>query len=623
MATKREHIFISYRAIDSQTAAWLLNVLLTKHFGHDRVFFGPTQMSPGENFPSRIIKELERSGVIIAVIGKHWLRAADNYGNRLLYLKNDWVRRELSYGLNREVLVLPVLVDGASLPTEAEAATALPKDLRALTTRQAIRVEESPRLVAIIEQALGNAGSQDQVDHKDDTVIVLSKGPATTDTPSPQDDRRQNNFIEAAERNRFIEILSGDCPWSLREYTVDSSTAKNSFLIESELLTCQAVILLVDADALQCSFTARFFEIAAWRRALGMPLVTLLFPGTTLRQLKASSSNYLADYFVLEATPKAAGNRAEMLGNKGEIIKQYLRETLALRRHSFHSEPATKWVSDVAEILAKVSKQKLLALAEHLHISHLPAGSRDSYNRVIAAALFVARLDDAYIFLREAVSELKEEGAPHKTVQALVDRALPLWVDLDAGRVILSAADLPPGRRLCELRLSRLQWGEHAVNRASASARKYRSVVLSSSTSTADSQKDVSPSVRPMVLPSVAGEHKVEELLRRHDATLRQQLNFQPDDTTRFIEEQLARVNRAVFAILDSRNLVPKELRRLVRALRERFPGITFLLVSEDDNRTWSFHPPPLVALDWLDEDEERRIAHYIRFAESLVTGDS
>lgn len=70
---------------------------------------------------------------MLVVIGKGWVDARDAAGRRRLDDPGDFVRLEVESALRRDIRVVPVLVDGASLPEAEE----LPETMRGLVRRQA------------------------------------------------------------------------------------------------------------------------------------------------------------------------------------------------------------------------------------------------------------------------------------------------------------------------------------------------------------------------------------------------------------------------------------------------------------------------------------------------------
>ncbi|MFN0283435.1 MAG: toll/interleukin-1 receptor domain-containing protein [Kineosporiaceae bacterium] len=149
-------IFISYRREDTAyPAGWLFD-RLTEHYGEGQVFKDVDSIDLGEDFVDAIDEAVGGCEVLLALIGDHWLDTADAAGGRRLDDPDDFVRREVEAALRRGVRVVPVLVDGALMPLEAD----VPPSLAPLTRRQAIEVHPArfnndvQRLVADLDGAL-------------------------------------------------------------------------------------------------------------------------------------------------------------------------------------------------------------------------------------------------------------------------------------------------------------------------------------------------------------------------------------------------------------------------------------------------------------------------------------
>jgi hypothetical protein len=102
------------------------------------------------------------SRVFLAVIGPTWLDARDESGARRIDDPDDFVAIEITAALARNIRVIPVLVEGARMPTAGE----LPDPLKALARRQAVDVGElqfgrdAEALVEKVREALnGESGS--------------------------------------------------------------------------------------------------------------------------------------------------------------------------------------------------------------------------------------------------------------------------------------------------------------------------------------------------------------------------------------------------------------------------------------------------------------------------------
>jgi hypothetical protein len=95
-------------------------------------------INPGEDFVRRLETALGDCAVLLAVIGRKWATAADSRGQRRLDDPQDYVRVEIATALQRDLRVVPVLVDGAPMPNPAD----LPDPLTALSRRQAVTLAD-------------------------------------------------------------------------------------------------------------------------------------------------------------------------------------------------------------------------------------------------------------------------------------------------------------------------------------------------------------------------------------------------------------------------------------------------------------------------------------------------
>jgi hypothetical protein len=125
-------IFISYRRDDAAPWAGRIHERLSRHFGRHELFMDVDNIPPGFDFVKILDQQVGQCDVLLAIIGKDWLTANER-GERRLDDPKDFVRIELESALNRDVRVIPVLVDGASMPREQD----LPPSLHSLVRRQA------------------------------------------------------------------------------------------------------------------------------------------------------------------------------------------------------------------------------------------------------------------------------------------------------------------------------------------------------------------------------------------------------------------------------------------------------------------------------------------------------
>jgi hypothetical protein len=150
-------IFISYRRTDSATIVGRIYDHLLTTFGEENVFKDVDDIPVGVNFKTYLQNAITECDVLLVIMGKVWASVVNEEGNRRLDDPNDFVRIEVESALNRpEMLVVPVLVQGASMPEREE----LPASLHDLRLRNAAIVRDDPdfrrdisRLIEQLRQA--------------------------------------------------------------------------------------------------------------------------------------------------------------------------------------------------------------------------------------------------------------------------------------------------------------------------------------------------------------------------------------------------------------------------------------------------------------------------------------
>lgn len=128
-------IFISYRRADSEFAVARLATDLENIFGHGSVFIDANRIEAGSDFKELLASAIDGCDALLVVIGPDWSKPSIR--SRLKDHK-DLVRFEISAALRRNILVIPVLLSGAVMPSEDE----LPDELKLLSTRHAYILEE-------------------------------------------------------------------------------------------------------------------------------------------------------------------------------------------------------------------------------------------------------------------------------------------------------------------------------------------------------------------------------------------------------------------------------------------------------------------------------------------------
>jgi hypothetical protein len=131
-------IFVSYRRQDTQSATGRLCDKLQAHFGADQVFHDIESIESGSDFAATIASKIAASSVVLVMIGRHWIDATSDDGRSRLFDPRDYVRLEIAAALQHGVPVIPVLVEGAAIPSPSK----LPEPIAALATRQVHEITE-------------------------------------------------------------------------------------------------------------------------------------------------------------------------------------------------------------------------------------------------------------------------------------------------------------------------------------------------------------------------------------------------------------------------------------------------------------------------------------------------
>lgn len=150
-------IFVSYRRQDASGEAGRLVDHLQEIFGEHSVFLDVETIEAGLDFVQAIDKALSSCKVLIAMIGPYWTNIKDSDGNLRLFKEDDFIRLEVAAALERDIRVIPVLVNGAIMPS----ADQLPENLKALTRRHAHELSssrwqyDSDQLAEILKKIIG------------------------------------------------------------------------------------------------------------------------------------------------------------------------------------------------------------------------------------------------------------------------------------------------------------------------------------------------------------------------------------------------------------------------------------------------------------------------------------
>ena len=144
--------FLSYRREDTSGHAGRLFDALADRFGREHIFMDVTAIPAGVDFTTYVADAIQRSQALLVLIGPRWLAATTGPGSRRLDDPQDYVRLEIEAALQRNIMMIPILLQGAQMPRGSD----LPPSIAALANRNALELSDA-RWRADVEALLSRA----------------------------------------------------------------------------------------------------------------------------------------------------------------------------------------------------------------------------------------------------------------------------------------------------------------------------------------------------------------------------------------------------------------------------------------------------------------------------------
>ncbi|MDQ3917755.1 MAG: SUMF1/EgtB/PvdO family nonheme iron enzyme, partial [Acidobacteriota bacterium] len=179
-------------------------------------------IEPGDDFVQVIENAVGSCKILLAIIGRRWLLSADENSRRLDNPK-DFVRLEIAAALNRNIRVIPILVQGASMPRPVD----LPNELSKLSYRNALELSDLRwrhdvnKLIYVIEKILadgpearatalpkaGDSKPRDAAPAK--TSVVREPTPAATEIMTRPTAAQTSATSGPTQRKRALLVVVG------------------------------------------------------------------------------------------------------------------------------------------------------------------------------------------------------------------------------------------------------------------------------------------------------------------------------------------------------------------------------------------------------------------------------
>jgi hypothetical protein len=227
-------LFLSYRRAESQDVVGRIYDKFNSDLPAVEIFRDLDSIPPGKSFPTVIREALGKSKIALIIIGPDWSTIKDAKGRVRLEDPEDFVRTEVECALSLGILVVPVLVRGASMPPREQ----LPESLHPLVGLHAIQIRSDPdfhrdmdQLIKHVERELNENKARFKFTEQALTAlrkakvpeVVLSKLAPLKEKELPQADfaKELARLLTPEELQRdenvllnHTEVLSNPQPWT-------------------------------------------------------------------------------------------------------------------------------------------------------------------------------------------------------------------------------------------------------------------------------------------------------------------------------------------------------------------------------------------------------------------------
>lgn len=167
-------VFISYRRKDSRDKALAIADMMEQEPRLRGRVFIDRAIEAGQDFEQRILGALNQCNVMVVVIGKEWAKTAE--GRERIREADDWVRREVEFGLNRgkDMTIFPILVNGATPLTPTD----VPDTFYRLTKlHTAFEVDAHNLILQIRDLLLQQDGQIELIEQQKRASLEISRPP--------------------------------------------------------------------------------------------------------------------------------------------------------------------------------------------------------------------------------------------------------------------------------------------------------------------------------------------------------------------------------------------------------------------------------------------------------------
>src|SRR5262245_29324051 len=189
------NIFLVYRRYDTGSMTGRIYERLETRFGREKIFVDIDPIPVGCDFVEYLEQAIVACRAMVVMIGPNWLGIDHKGGPRRIDRPLDYLRLELEIAIGHGVTLIPVLVDGASMPARSE----LPETIATLADQPPIPLNGHRFALdyAVLEQRVQE--------------LMRAQQLASSDHPASarKADRRDHFFVSyAREDGEFAKRLA-------------------------------------------------------------------------------------------------------------------------------------------------------------------------------------------------------------------------------------------------------------------------------------------------------------------------------------------------------------------------------------------------------------------------------
>lgn len=175
MSNDKPRVFISYRRYNDEHLIGRIHDYLSLQLGEENVFWDRDSIVT--EWETEITQGVEQSNAVLIILDPNWLNSLNE---RIHQQRDDFMYQEIKLAIENKKQIIPLLINGAEMPSEAD----LPPDLQGICKWQVYRlysVEDFPNVMAKIVGGLNHniqaRGSSKEVKDLLETIKDIHNSP--------------------------------------------------------------------------------------------------------------------------------------------------------------------------------------------------------------------------------------------------------------------------------------------------------------------------------------------------------------------------------------------------------------------------------------------------------------